>query len=222
MFSRIARLAVVAALLPALGGCALLGLGRNEARVTAQSTLPMGAEAFVRFEEGRAALDSGQNAAAIAAFSEARMEPSLLASSLNGMGVAYARLGRIDLAERYFMQAASTAPDDRRFAANLAQAQGALLAARHRLMAPPPAMVASVAQPRTIRAGAGVVHLQSQGQEQAHITVAEPHQRFARINPAQIELSSAVAPSPRTGARVRLAEAPRQRQSYPIRIALAD
>jgi tetratricopeptide (TPR) repeat protein len=224
MHTTLARLAVSVALIPALCGCALLGIGRNEPRVTALSTLPMGAEAFVRFEEGRSMLDAGQNAAAIGAFSEARMEPSLLAASLNGMGVAYARLGRIDLAERYFEQAVATAPEDRRFAANLAQAQGSLMAARRVLQAPQVAAAAPVAESWTVRAGSGVVHLQTQVNRQSRITVAPPQQRLARIDAARIELSTALAETPRAGpqVRVRVAQAPRQGQSYPIRIALAN
>ena len=229
MENTLARIALVAALVPALGGCALLGIGRDAPQVTALSTLPMGADAFVRFEEGRAALDAGQNAAAIAAFSEARMEPSLLAPSLNGMGVAYARLGRVDLAERYFRQAVAAAPDDRRFAGNLSQAQASLLVARRQLEAPQVAVVEaattpSALPPGTMMAGQGPIHLQTQGPVRAHVTVARPGQRLARIDPARVELSAAVTETPRNGAqvRIRFGEAPRQDRTYPIRIALAD
>ena len=69
--------------------------------------------------EGRKALATGNYGAAIAALRLARLDPDSAAEATNGLGVAYARIGRDDLAERYFRQAIVLAPQDRRFAANL-------------------------------------------------------------------------------------------------------
>lgn len=219
------RLAVIVALVPALGGCALLGIGRHEPRFAAVSTLPMGADAYVRFEEGRAALDGGNNAAAIAAFSEARLEPDLLGPSLNGMGVAWARLGRVDLAERYFRQAVAAAPQDARFAANLERAQWTRLAAHRDLVAPQPALAEVSTPSRTVLAGRGPVHLATAGSGAgARVAVTRPHQRLARIDAARVDLSTGVTDGQRAGpiVRVRLVEQPRNAAAYPVRVALAD
>lgn len=212
-----------------LGGCALLGLGPRQARITAQSTLPMGADALVRFEQGRAALDTGQNAAAVAAFSEARLEPALLGPSLNGMAVAYARLGRLDLAERYFNQAVAAAPQEARFAANLARLQETLRAVDERpaLAAAAPAPAAEPAP--TIQAGNGTVRLVTQGGGLARVASAPTTNRFVRINPAQVQLSRTLTETPRNGAqdRTRIDASAAQvaastvpdRQAYPIRVS---
>ena len=70
---------------------------------------------------GREALDKGNWAEAVVAFRNAQREPRFAAQAHNGMGVAFAQLGRADLAERYFLLAIAEAPEDRRFSANLAR-----------------------------------------------------------------------------------------------------
>lgn len=87
---------------------------------------------------GKRALADGQYGAAVAALRLARLDPACTAEATNGLGVAYAQLGRNDLAERYFREAVAMDPQDRRFAANLArfeQTRAVQLAARP---APPP------------------------------------------------------------------------------------
>lgn len=82
---------------------------------------------------GKRALADGQYGAAVAALRLARLDPACSAEATNGLGVAYAQLGRDDLAERYFREAVAMDPQDRRFTANLArfeQARTAQLAAR--------------------------------------------------------------------------------------------
>ena len=87
---------------------------------------------------GKRALADGQYGAAVAALRLARLDPGCAAEATNGLGVAYAQLGRDDLAERYFREAVAMDPQDRRFTANLArfeQARAVQLAAHP---APPP------------------------------------------------------------------------------------
>ncbi len=87
---------------------------------------------------GKRALADGQYGAAVAALRLARLDPACTAEATNGLGVAYAQLGRNDLAERYFREAVAMDPQDRRFAANLArfeQTRAVQLAERP---APPP------------------------------------------------------------------------------------
>ena len=82
---------------------------------------------------GKRALADGQYGAAVAALRLARLDPACTAEATNGLGVAYAQLGRNDLAERYFREAVAMDPQDRRFAANLArfeQTRAVQLAAR--------------------------------------------------------------------------------------------
>lgn len=77
-------------------------------------------------DEGRAQLRDSNLSAAAALLRVAQQDPALRAEASNALGVTYARLGRDDLAERYFRAAIDIAPSDQRFAANLLrlQAQG--------------------------------------------------------------------------------------------------
>lgn len=71
--------------------------------------------------QGRDLLTKGLVAQAIDQFRLAQRDPGTMAEASNGLGVAYARLGRSDLAERYFRMAVAIVPGDQRFAANLAR-----------------------------------------------------------------------------------------------------
>lgn len=87
---------------------------------------PIGGEAaatttIVSLEKGRQHLIRGEAGSAIAAFRLAALDPETAAPAQNGMGVAYALLGRGDLAERYFREAVAASPDDPRYAANLSK-----------------------------------------------------------------------------------------------------
>lgn len=69
--------------------------------------------------EGRGHLDRGETGLAIEAFRRALSMGAPSAPALNGMGVAFARLGRYELAHRYFKEAAAIDPSDERYAANI-------------------------------------------------------------------------------------------------------
>ena len=69
---------------------------------------------------GRQQLADGQVGAAIETFQAALASGEDRAPAVNGLGVAYARLGRSDLALRYFQEATTIAPADQRYANNLA------------------------------------------------------------------------------------------------------
>lgn len=81
-------------------------------------------------EEGRASLREGNISAAVASFRVALLDRSTRADASNGLGVAYARLGRPDLAERYFQAAISAEPDNSKYVANLLRLQQQVLLAR--------------------------------------------------------------------------------------------
>lgn len=72
-------------------------------------------------DAGRKLLDAGQPGNAIEAFQRALASGEPVAPALNGLGVAYARLGRLDLAHRYFQEAVVIAPGEARFAENLSR-----------------------------------------------------------------------------------------------------
>jgi len=68
-------------------------------------------------------LRQGQISAAIASFSMALAAPEARAEAINGLAVAYAKLGRDDVADRYFREAAALDPNNPKFAANLLRLQ---------------------------------------------------------------------------------------------------
>lgn len=68
---------------------------------------------------GRAALKAGYPAEAIKQFRLAALNEDAAPDAYNGLGIAYARLGRADLAERYFKLAVTLDSSNPRFAANL-------------------------------------------------------------------------------------------------------
>lgn len=116
------KLAASALALLALPGCAaIFGGGNHMARSleTLRKAPPadFGAQQLAL---GREALKAGNTAEAIDAFMVARLYPEQTAAAFNGMAVAYSRLGRTDLTERFFQNAIALAPTDDRYRANLA------------------------------------------------------------------------------------------------------
>lgn len=125
MLGHASKLALVVGLGLGLAGCQgvlhKLGLKRDNkvmARAIAPSR-PAGETSST--DAGRKLLDEGQPGNAIEAFQRALASGEPVAPALNGMGVAYARLGRLDLAHRYFQEAVVIAPGEARFAENLSR-----------------------------------------------------------------------------------------------------
>lgn len=104
-----------------LAGCQVFQ--SNSSRLQAGLRIPQQAQprqyAEQQLEAGRVALTARNYAAAVAAFRNAALEPELAPAAHNGLGVAYAGIGRSDLAERYFRQAATAAPEVTRYQDNL-------------------------------------------------------------------------------------------------------
>ena len=119
------KLAMAAAAAFSLSGCGTIQsiFGAQSARMP---ELKMSAPADVETavaqatQEGRGHLDRGETGLAIEAFRRALSFGAPSAAALNGMGVAFARLGRYELARRYFSEASALDPSDERYAANLA------------------------------------------------------------------------------------------------------
>ena len=83
-------------------------------------------------DTGRSQLADGQVGLAVESFQRALASGEPIAPAANGMGVAYARLGRFDLAQRFFEQAMATDPSEARYADNLARLlRSPLFALRH-------------------------------------------------------------------------------------------
>lgn len=126
------RLVMIVAAAAALSGCqSIFGLSlRGHAR-----SVPIEAgksELANATSAGRSYLDAGQTGLAIASFQQALAANEPSAPALNGLGVAYARLGRYDVAERLFQEAMAIDPSDGRYAGNLATLMSSpVLAMRH-------------------------------------------------------------------------------------------
>lgn len=104
-----------------LGGCSSF-LGINFARHSAPAAEPsvdVAIRAARVTEAGRRQLAEGQTGLAVETFRQALGSGEPVAPALNGLGVAYARLGRYDLAQRFFEQAMAADPADARYADNM-------------------------------------------------------------------------------------------------------
>lgn len=117
-----ARLTLAIALSLPLGACSSI-FGSNTAARSTQQVQPVETVppelASGSTEDGRAHLGAGRVGLAIEAFQRALASGEPVAPALNGMGVAYARLGRSDAAKRFFEQASAMEPANEKFAANL-------------------------------------------------------------------------------------------------------
>lgn len=102
-----------------LGGCqSIFGGQRADADV---GRIDMADYYMQRLAVGRADLVAGRPASAIVAFRQASYDTRFAGEAYNGMAVAFEQIGRADLAARYFAKAVAIAPDDERFARNLAK-----------------------------------------------------------------------------------------------------
>jgi hypothetical protein len=86
----------------------------------ATKSLQPAAQTSVRTEAGRRQLQDGNIGLAIESFRIALGSGEPIAPATNGLAVAYARLGRDDLAQRYFEEAIAADPGNERYSGNLA------------------------------------------------------------------------------------------------------
>ncbi len=116
----------VVAMIAMLGACKAgpFGLWGGKVSSADRPLAEMGQPAaMLTLAEGKAQLRDGNLSAAVASFQIARMDAHTAAEANNGLGVAYAKLGRMDLADRYFRVAILLDPADQRFASNLLRLQ---------------------------------------------------------------------------------------------------
>lgn len=205
-----------------LSGCAswFHSAGRHAGATVALVQAPVADEAAAdgyaarQLAEGRKALDNGQYGAAVANFRNAQRFPEVAAAAHNGLGIAFAMLGRGDLAERYFREAVLEEPTNVTFAANLERfySSGADLAARQ-VRSPAPALAeaqdeAAVEAPRLVRNNAGTAVLVAQS----------PRNQLERVSPREMRLSLAPAAPAVAAPQPSLR---RRNPAYPIRLQLA-
>ena len=203
----------------ALSGCASI-FGHAFADRTAPEAAPVQpAGGNVELAAARQAMDAGMTAEAIDHFRAAQMDPDALPAASNGLGVAYARLGRLDLADRYFRIAVALDPANERFAANMLRLQDAYALARasdtqttqvtQATVAPAPEKLAVANEPGTIeRISRGEVHVRS----------------FAATAAAPIAVvaSRDAVPAPAVDKVEGKAETVAAPASYPVRIDLSS
>jgi tetratricopeptide (TPR) repeat protein len=158
--SRLPKFAAMTVMAVALSGCQsmpVIGHWFGGSKDVTERPAPALAGAQV-LEEGREQLRTGQISAAIASFRMARMDPAVAADANNGLGVAYIRLGRFDLADRYFRTALDLEPQNERFAANLLRLRhDVMLAHRARVEAQQLAVAEPVPAAETPRIAAAPV-----------------------------------------------------------------
>ncbi len=140
--------------------------------------------------DGRAQLRSGQISAAVASFRIAALDPTTQADANNGLGVAYAKLGRPDLANRFFRTAAMLEPGNPKFAANLARLQNNVYFAQQEQSPAPedqPAELAlAAAQPKLVEVVKPAVLAVAD-----HVSIqTTPEARLTRVSRGEIHINS--------------------------------
>ncbi len=116
----ILRISALACLV-SLGGCQFLGqlnLARSGSEKQ-QKAAPAQRAVASSLAEGRDHLRANRNGMAIESFNLALVRGEDPAAAFNGLGVAYARVGRNDLAYRFFKKANASDPDNPIYASNL-------------------------------------------------------------------------------------------------------
>jgi hypothetical protein len=103
-------------------GCAVQQNATPEYRISTSASAAIDGASML--QRGRAQLDAGLEALAIESFrAEIRVNPDN-ADAYNGLAVAYGRIGRNDLAQRYFETALATDPSNAKAQTNLARLNG--------------------------------------------------------------------------------------------------
>jgi hypothetical protein len=113
------KLLLSASLVCLLGGCATGQRASLDIRTVDHPQI--GSTNTKAIEQGKDALVLGQYADAISAFRAALRQETDSAEANNGLAIAYDRIGRKDLARRYFELAVAEKPEDARYRGNLAR-----------------------------------------------------------------------------------------------------
>lgn len=187
----------------ALGGCqsfiSSLGFGPKESAQSERRAEVFGGD---ELEKGKLALKAGHTTVAIQQFRLAALNEEYAADAFNGLGIAYASLGRADLAERYFRTAVELGTDNPKYAANLARFyqsplgnSPAALAMRER------EAETILAQAEQAAAAQGLTESPTGADVAANsaVTVVQPQTEVTRTSPRELHLAAApvnVQPTP--------------------------
>lgn len=213
MTGRIARRVLPLMGLALLGGCQMMAPG-NRANVAADVQQPDMSSYFAQLlAQGRAHLQANRPAAALTAYRQASHDPASRAIAFNGMAIAYDRIGRADLAQRYFLDAVALDPGNMAFAANLNRLNGS----QAELVEATAARAAATALLEQVEAASATTTVNAGGLQR----VSEQEVRLATGNSGQGEVRLAPTDTPSV---VRIEQRPRnlgQRQhGYPVRVAV--
>lgn len=193
------------ALLVSLGGCQFLGkFSLTRSGSTEQQQVDKAQRAApASLAEGREHLRANRNGMAIDAFNLALVRGEDPAAAYNGLGVAYARVGRNDLAYRFFKKANVSDPDNPVYAANLIRLVDSPAFALNQIDRAPAAPTAVTERPVTASTAAasprvpGKLHREGRGQislvTRPDAGALVPDQRRAGL--AQVAVRPAMAPA---------------------------
>lgn len=220
---RTARLAMIALVMtaPVLGGCQSIFGGSRSAKIEAQVPEARDPAEFAASQMalGREALEYRQYGLAVIAFRNARLSPEHAAGAYNGLAIAYAQIGRPDLAERFFKEAIARAPGDKRYYANLERFYEAVPASAMR-----PAREEALAAADPARTG---IRFMPGNEARAAIKVERAAQKLVRVSAREVRIATQApaANDPRRRAPARLGivvqqPARRLNPDYPVRIRL--
>jgi tetratricopeptide (TPR) repeat protein len=218
--TRLLRVSATLLVTVALSGCASI-FGHGFADRSSSRAAPVQIDVGnIQLAAARQAMDAGMTAEAIDLFRAAQADPQTMPAASNGLGVAYARLGRFDLADRYFRMAMALDPANQRYAANMLRMQGdyALAQAREaeatRLaQAEKPVEAAPVEVAVAERPGA----LERVSRGEVHIRTAP----VAASRPTAVVASRDALPMITTGKLAGKPAAAKVASGYPVRIDLS-
>lgn len=209
-----------------LGGCQSL-FGKSAKLEVRPAGATIAVSAAISLEEGRQHLLRGEPASAIVALRLATVDPATAAPAHNGLGVAYAMLGRGDLAERYFQRAVEQGPDDPRFAANLSKFYASREAMFAKAEAAKAVAVVAIAEPAEAAPAAIVRRTLQAGPSVVRIDLPTPAEAMTRVSGREVVIRThtpqppaAMADARRRNPRFSAVAAARPASSYPVRIEL--
>ena len=188
------RVAACTAALISLSGCesfvSALGFGPKDAPKRADASMPFGS---TELENGRMALKAGYPGNAIQQFRMAALNPDTAGDAYNGLGVAYAKLGRADLAERYFNMALSMDGNNPRYAANLQRFYNSPLGSSARALAMREKEAeAQIEKLARITEEQGMLEAEpQQAERRGAVTLERPEVRVVRSSNNELRLASA-------------------------------
>jgi Flp pilus assembly protein TadD len=204
-----------------LAGCQQMGSMFAARPASAErASVDMSSYFAERLEAGRRELMQHRPSRAVVAFRQASYDPASAAEAYNGMAVAYAQIGREDLARGYFMAALQADPSDERYVRNLARLdRGHAADSQAQALAAAPAPAAApLSAPARAEQPSALVRVSNR-----EVTLARPAEEAQRPNEVRISTSprSSTA-SPTARVTVERPAARRQSPEYPVRVVFAD